>query len=116
MAMSLFGRMNTIIQAKASKVLDKAEDPNETLDYSYEKQLELLQNVKRGLADLVTSKRRLQLQRDTLQQSLDKLDSQAREALAQNQEDLARTALTRKAGIQQQMDGLDTQITQLAGQ
>jgi phage shock protein A len=114
--MSLFGRMNTIIQAKASKVLDKAENPNETLDYSYEKQLELLQNVKRGLADLVTSKRRLQLQRDTLQQGLDKLDSQAREALAQNKEDLARMALQRKVGIQQQMDGLDTQITQLEGQ
>ena len=97
--MSMLGRMNTIIQAKMNKVLDRAEDPNETLDYSYEKQLELLQNVKRGLADLVTSKRRVQLQRDQLQQSLDKLDSQAREALAQNREDLARLALQRKVGL-----------------
>src|SRR5437588_9160087 len=101
--MSMFGRMNTILQAKMSKVLDNAEDPNETLDYSYEKQLELLQNVKRGLADLVTSKRRLQLQRDTLEQSLDKLDGQAKEALAQGNEDLARTALQRKVGLQQQV-------------
>jgi len=114
--MSLFSRMTTIIGAKASSVLDKAEDPNETLDYSYEKQLELLQNVKRGLADLVTSKRRLQLQQDTLQQSLDKLDTQAREALGQNREDLARTALQRKVAIQQQMDALTTQITQLQAQ
>jgi len=59
--MGMFGRMNTILQSKMSKVLDKAENPNETLDYSYEKQLQLLQNVKRGLADLVTAKRRLQL-------------------------------------------------------
>src|SRR5947209_8970226 len=114
--MSMFGRMNTIFQSKMNKVLDKAEDPNETLDYSYEKQLQLLQNVKRGLADLVTSKRRLQLQRDQIQGQLDKLDSQAREALAANREDLARTALTRKAGIQSQIESLDTQIASLEQQ
>jgi phage shock protein A len=108
--------MNTIFQSKMNKVLDKAEDPNETLDYSYEKQLQLLQNVKRGLADLVTSKRRLQLQHDQIQGQLDKLDSQAREALAANREDLARQALTRKAGIQAQLQSLDTQIASLEQQ
>jgi len=114
--MSLLGRMNTILQAKASKVLDKAENPNETLDYSYERQLKLLQDVKRGLADLVTSKRRLQLQRDQLQQNLTRLDDQARQALGSNREDLARMALQRKAGIQQQLSSLDTQIQGLETQ
>lgn len=114
--MSLFGRMNTILQSKMSHVLDKAENPNETLDYSYEKQLQLLQNVKRGLADLVTSKRRLQLQRDKVQSDLDHLDQQAREALGQNREDLARQALSRKVGMQQQLQGLDGQIAGLEAQ
>jgi phage shock protein A len=114
--MSLFGRMSTIFQSKMNRVLDKAEDPNETLDYSYERQLQLLQNVKRGLADLVTSKRRLQLQSDQLQQSLTKLDDQARQALSQGNDDLARTALQRKVGMQQQLDNLGTQITQLEQQ
>ncbi|HLJ67135.1 MAG TPA: PspA/IM30 family protein [Chloroflexota bacterium] len=114
--MSMFGRMNTIFQAKMSKVLDKAENPNETLDYSYQKQLQLLQNVQRGLADLVTSKRRLQLQHDQLQANLQKLDDQAREALGSNREDLARLALQRKVGVQQQLQGLDTQIAQLETQ
>jgi phage shock protein A len=108
--------MNTILQAKMSKVLDKAEDPNETLDYSYEKQLQLLQNVRRGLADLVTSKRRLQLQQDKLQSDMSHLDDQARQALAQNREDLARMALQRKVAVQQQLDSLGTQITQLEQQ
>src|SRR5437763_8164542 len=98
--MSMFGRMNTIFQAKMNKVLDKAEDPNETLDYSYERQLQLLQNVKRGLADLVTSKRRLQLQHDKIQGDMDRLDQQAQQALATNREDLARLALQRKVSIQ----------------
>ena len=114
--MSLFGRMNTIFQAKMSKVLDKAEDPNETLDYSYEKQLQLLQDVRRGLADLVTSKRRLQMQHDKLQSDLTRLDQQAQQALTQNREDIARLALQRKVGLQQQLSSLDTQIQSLEGQ
>ena len=44
--MGLFNRMSTIIKAKMSKIADNAEDPRETLDYSYEKQLELLQKIK----------------------------------------------------------------------
>jgi phage shock protein A len=114
--MSMFGRMNTIIQAKMNKVLDKAENPNETLDYSYEKQLQLLQNVKRGLADLVTSKRRLQLQHDKIQQDMAKLDAQAQQALGQNREDLARLALQRKIAVQGQLENLDQQISQLQQQ
>jgi phage shock protein A len=112
----MFGRMNTIFQSKMNKVLDKAEDPNETLDYSYTKQVQLLQNVRRSLADLVTSKRRLQMQQDKLQESLDKLDGQARQALTQGNEDLARLALQRKASLQQQIDSLGPQITQLEAQ
>jgi phage shock protein A len=108
--------MNTIIQAKMSKVLDKAENPNETLDYSYEKQLQLLQNVKRGLADLVTAKRRLQMQHDKIQQDMNHLDQQAQQALGANREDLARLALQRKVSVQGQLQNLDTQIANLEGQ
>jgi phage shock protein A len=111
--MSLFGRTKTIFQAKMSNVLDKAENPNETLDYSYQKQIQLLQNVRRSLADLVTSKRRLQLEHDKVQNDLNHLDEQAKEALAQNREDLARLALQRKVGLQQQIDNIDAQVTHL---
>jgi phage shock protein A len=97
-------------------MLDRAEDPGETLDYSYEKQLELLQNVKRGVADVVTAKKRLQLQTETLEQSVVKLDTQARQALAAGREDLARQALERKSAVQQQLQGLDQQIQQLEAQ
>ncbi|MGH2916358.1 MAG: PspA/IM30 family protein [Solirubrobacteraceae bacterium] len=112
----LTGRMSTIVKAKVSKVLDRAEDPAETLDYSYTKQLELLQNVKKGIADVVTSKKRLQLQETQMQQQLVKLDTQARQALAANREDLARTALERKQSIQTDLQGLDTQISELEDQ
>src|SRR5437773_9106191 len=106
-------RTLTIIKAKWNKLLNKAEDPGETLDYSYEKQLELLQNVKRGVADVVTAKKRLQMQSTTLEQSVVKLDTQARQALAAGREDLTRQALERKSGIQQQLQDLDVQVQQL---
>ena len=110
------GRMSTVIKAKISKLLDKAEDPSETLDYSYQKQLELLQNVKKGIAEVVTSKKRLQMQSDKLEQSVVKLDTQARQALAAGQEELARTALERKNVAQTELQSLDGQVAELEAQ
>src|SRR5947208_15528061 len=88
----LAGRMSTVIKAKVSKLLDRAEDPGETLDYGYQKQLELLQNVKKGIADVVTSKKPLKMQTEKLHHQPAKLDSQACRALAQGRERLARVA------------------------
>jgi phage shock protein A len=112
----LAGRMSTVIKAKVSRLLDRAEDPGETLDYGYQKQVELLQNVKKGIADVVTSKKRLQMQTEKLQQQVVKLDTQARQALAQGREDLARTALERKNLAQTELQSLDQQIAQLEQQ
>ncbi len=112
----LMSRASTIVKAKFSKLLDRAEDPGETLDYSYERQLELLQNVKRGIADVVTAKKRLELQETQLQQSVVKLETQARQALAEGREDLARQALERKSAVQTQLQDLDGQVHQLEDQ
>ncbi len=112
----LGGRMSTVVKAKISKMLDRAEDPSETLDYGYQKQVELLQNVKKGIADVVTSKKRLQMQSQKLEQSVVKLDTQARQALAQGREDLARAALERKTVAQTELQSLDGQIAELEKQ
>jgi phage shock protein A len=112
----LSGRMSTVVKAKISKMLDRAEDPSETLEYSYQKQIELLQNVKKGIADVVTSKKRLQLQTEKLQQQVVKLDTQARKALAAGNEDLARVALERKNVAQTELQSLDSQVAELEQQ
>ena len=114
--MGLMSRTSNVVQAWISKLLDRAEDPAVTLDYSYERQREMLQNVKKGIADVVTAKKRLELQTQKLEVALPKLDEQARQALAANREDLARAALERKAFAQQQLQGLDQQISDLAAQ
>jgi phage shock protein A len=112
--MGLLERTSTVIKAKINKILDKFEDPRETLDYSYEKQLELLQNVKRGVAEVTTSKKRLELQKVKLEQNVQKLDEQAREAIKAGREDLARIALERKSTSQGEIESLTKQIADIA--
>lgn len=114
--MGLLKRTETVIESKINKLLNRVEDPRETLDYSYEKQLELLQNVRRGVAEVVTSKKRLQLQRTKLTQEIDKLEGQAKEAITANREDLARVALERKASYVQQVEGIDREVIELEKQ
>ena len=112
----LMSRFSAVVKAKLSKLLDRAEDPSETLDYSYERQLQMLQNVKRGVADVVTAKKRLEMQTAQLEQNMVKLETQARDALAAGREDLARQALERKALVQQQLQDLDRQVEGLEAQ
>src|SRR5436305_6423108 len=112
----LMSRLNLIFKAKFSKALDRAENPNETLAYSYEEQLRQLQNVRRGIADVATAKKRLELQYTSMQQQVEKLDGQARAAVKANREDLAREALTRKATVQAQLEGIMQQGQQLEAQ
>jgi phage shock protein A len=114
--MSVMKRVSMIFRAKANKALDKMEDPRETLDYSYQTQLELLQKVRRGVADVATSRKRVELQMNQLEQSSGKLDKQARDALSAGREDLAREALSRKSGVQSQLSDLQTQYTSLQGE
>jgi phage shock protein A len=114
--MGVMKRISMIFSAKANKALDRAEDPRETLDYSYQKQLELLQKVRRGVADVATSRKRLELQMNGLQQQADKLANQGRQALAAGREELAREALTRRSGVTQQLTDLQTQHATLQGE
>ncbi|MBP7069071.1 MAG: PspA/IM30 family protein, partial [Methanothrix sp.] len=92
------------------------EDPREVLEVSYEKQLQLLQNVKRGVAEVTTSKKRLELQKAKLQMNIDKLDGQAKEAISASREDLARKALESKALMQAQLNTLERETKELNDQ
>jgi phage shock protein A len=112
----LMSRAGLILRAKFSRLLNRAENPVETLDYSYEQMQTQLQNVKRGVADVVTSKKRLELQTQKLEQNVVKLENQARQAVTANREDLARAALERKAAAQQQLQSLDQQVQGLGDQ
>jgi phage shock protein A len=108
--MSILRRMSDVFQQKVSAAVDRAEDPAQALDLSYQKQLEALQQARRSVADVLTSEKRLELQADQLTQSIAKLQGQARAALGQGKEDLAREALTRAQLAKTQLDALTQQI------
>jgi phage shock protein A len=109
-------RISLIFRSKANQALDKAEDPRQTLDYSYQRQLELLSKVRRGVADVATSRKRVELQINQLEQQSAKLQGQAEKALAADREDLAREALTRKSGLTSQITDLQAQHANLQGE
>jgi phage shock protein A len=111
--MSVMKRVTLIFRSKANKALDRMEDPRETLDYSYQRQLEMLQKVRRGVADVATSRKRVELQMNQIQQQSNKLEKQARDALGAGREDLAREALTRRSSAQGQLNDLQTQYASL---
>ncbi len=114
--MGVLSRFTNYIKTVMSSFLDRAEDPGQALDYSYQKQLEQLQNLRRSIADVVTSEKRLELQQAQIGAQMDKLDGQARQALSAGREDLARLALERKQALQGQISGFDQQIAQLKDQ
>ena len=111
--MSLFQRAHDIVTAKANKALDSAENPNEMLDLSYEQMLDQITKVRQALVTIAASRKRIELQELQLQHSVDHLQDQAKAALAQGREDLAREALSRKAAAQAQIDGMEPQHQQL---
>jgi phage shock protein A len=114
--MSVMKRISLIFRSKANKALDRAEDPRETLDYSYQRQLDLLAKVRRGVADVATSRKRVELQVNQLEGQASKLQGQAEKAISVGREDLAREALTRKSGLASQITDLKAQHAQLQGE
>jgi phage shock protein A len=109
----LMNRVSTVIKQKVNTLLDKYEDPREALDYSYVKQLEMLNKLRRSLAEVMTARKRLEMQKSKLWENIHLLDEQARRALDANREDLAKLALERKNANLLQVQGLDKQIADM---
>jgi phage shock protein A len=114
--MGIFSRLVNVFRMRASSALDKVENPGQVMDYSYGKQLEQLQQLKRSIADVVTQEKRLELQQSQLKDKLQTLDNQARQALQANREDLARMALQRQETLVVQLNNYEQQIAQLKAQ
>jgi phage shock protein A len=114
--MGFFSRLANIFRIRANAALDKAEDPGQVMDYSYSKQVEQLQQLRRSIADVVTNEKRLEMQQSQLIEKINKLDQQAVQALQANREDLARMALQRKETLLVQINSYEQQLAQLKAQ
>lgn len=111
--MGLMNRISTVIKQKVNTLLDRYEDPREALDYSYTKQLELMNELRRSLAEVITARKRLEMQKSKLWANIRLLDEQARRALDTDREDLAKLALERKNANLLQSQNLDKRISDM---
>ncbi|WP_232686327.1 PspA/IM30 family protein [Halobacterium zhouii] len=111
--MGIISRASYVIRSKLNAFIGSAENPSESLDYSYERMRDELNDVKKGLADLTAQKKRLEVQRERLAENVDKHNDQAREAMRQDREELARRALEKKQAKLDQIEELESQISDL---
>jgi phage shock protein A len=114
--MSFLHRAHDIIQAKANRALNAAENPAETLDLNYEQMLEQITKVRAALVQIAAARKQLELQEDQFSHTVSHLDQQAAQAVQLGRDDLAREALSRKAAAQQQVEALEPQHQQLVDQ
>ncbi len=111
--MGLINRMSALVKQKVNKMLDKFEDPREALDYSYQKQQELLIKLRRDIAEVIAAKKRLEIQKSKLVDSMYKLEEQAKQALDMNREDLARLALMKKNSNLLHLQDINKQLEEM---
>ena len=114
--MGITARLKDIIGAKLEKGIEGLEDPKEMLDYSLVKMEDGLQAMLKNTAEFGTAKKRLELQRDTIRESIKKYAEQAEKALGLGQEDLAKEALLRKVEAAQREVDLNAQIAKMEEQ
>lgn len=112
-SLGLTNRITTLIKQKLNILLNRFEDPREGLDYSYTKQIELLNKLRRDIAGVITAKKQLEMQKAKLWENIRTLEEQAQRAISQNREDLARLALERKNANMLQLQPLDKQIAEM---
>ena len=111
--MGLTNRLSTVIKQKVNQLLDRYEDPRQALDYSHVKQTEMLNKLRRDIAEVVTSKKRLEMQKAKLWDNIRALDEQAHRSIEVDREDLAKLALERKNANLLQVQRLEKQIAEM---
>src|SRR4029077_1359340 len=101
--MGILNRVSVMFLAKVMGVVDRAEDPRETLSYACQRQEELLAEVRRSLVEVRASKHQLAAQIQRVGQRAARRADQPARAVAAAREDLARQALERGQLVDRQL-------------
>jgi hypothetical protein len=87
-----------------------SSDKRPDLDYAYQRQLEMMTQVRRAVAGVATSRKRLELQIQQLEQAAGKLEAQLSRALESGSDELAAQARDRQPGVAAQLADLRRQF------
>jgi phage shock protein A len=114
--MSVWRRFVSFFGVKANAAMDRLEDPRETLEVAYRKQLAAVQEARRGVADVLTSEKRLEMEAESLRVTSERHTIAAKRALAEGDEATARRALEREAFVNVQSERLVGEVAQIRAQ
>ena len=91
-------------------VEEPTSDKRPDLDYAYQRQLEMMTQVRRAVAGLATSRKRLELQIQQLEQAASKLEAELSRALETGSDELAAQARDRQPAVASQLADLRRQF------
>ncbi|WP_018086891.1 PspA/IM30 family protein [Desulfurispora thermophila] len=110
--MGLFSKLKDLLEANFRDLIDKAEDPEKMLNLYIERAMEQLKEfnlqVNRAVADEMQLRQKISATESEIQSWL----SQAKVAVQQNRDDLARIALERKQAAEQKLGDLKLQLAE----
>ena len=111
--MSIFNRVNDVIQSNIAAMLDKAEDPEKLLNLMLSEMQEALNECRSTAAALLCEEKTLKRQIAQKQKDLTLWQTKAELAVAKNRDDLAKSALVEKQRVDEQIAAKNTQLNTL---
>jgi phage shock protein A len=109
--MSLGTRLSDLLARRR-----RGPDPLEQLDAAYEEQAEALRQSRRGVADVVTARKRVELQARSLEGGAARLRDEAQAEVDAGREDAARALLSRRGDLLAQAAALQPDLERLRQQ
>ncbi len=111
--MSIFNRVNDVIQSNIAAMLDKAEEPEKLLNLMLSEMQEALNECRSTAAALLCEEKTLKRQIAQKQKDLTLWQTKAELAVAKNRDDLAKSALVEKQRVDEQIAAKNTQLNTL---
>ncbi len=113
--MGIFDRMGRVISSNINSLLDKAEDPEKSLDLTITEMSDSLRAAKKEIVEALATQKRLGKKVDDLDADVQKWERRAELALKSDDEALAREAIKHKKRIIAERDRAEAQRAEQRG-
>jgi phage shock protein A len=110
--MGLIDRILRVIRANINSLVSQTEDPEKILEQAVSEMQDDLIQLRQAVAGAIATQKRTERQSRQNQSTAEEWYRRAQLALQQNQEDLARQALTKRKSYQETAEALQAQIEQ----
>ena len=113
--MGLIARISRVIRAKLNVFVSAAEDPVEQLEMTYQDMRDERRQMKQSIVNVKAQRKSLERKIDRFQDEVEEHNDQARAAMEQGEEGLARQAVEQKKAKMQAVEDLQAQVNEIEG-